>query len=233
MDPAICSKMTALSIVDPSLGIFLNMHDLPLDVLTAVCLRLDLHALVRFAAACRRFQYGNGGLETLELPASSPVIMVLLKHAFPGGDLIPSTRPVGCSESWVAYLSRCARQRRCREAPPIAVGYEHGLFVDAAGQVLTCSMNDEIGHYAWLCYRPIPVATMAAVRVQSVAVGSGHSLALGWAGQVYSWGQNDYGQLGHGDKLDRLWPKPIEGLEGVCDIAAVDKSRQDAIRGRL
>lgn len=48
----------------------------------------------------------------------SPVCMALREHALPGGDLIPSTRPSCCSESWVAYLTLCARQRHTSEEVP-------------------------------------------------------------------------------------------------------------------
>jgi alpha-tubulin suppressor-like RCC1 family protein len=48
----------------------------------------------------------------------------------------------------------------------------------------------------------------------------GHSLAFGWDGRVYSWGDNDYGQLGHGDQKWRGLPVPIEGVEGVRSIDA-------------
>jgi alpha-tubulin suppressor-like RCC1 family protein len=119
------------------------------------------------------------------------VITALRKHAFPGGVGIPSTRPVGCSESWVAYLARCARQRRCREAPPIGAGGNHSLFMDASGRLLTCGMGVAVGHgdaEVEIVYpSPTPVSALANVRVRSVAVGYEHSLALGWDDRVYSW----------------------------------------------
>jgi alpha-tubulin suppressor-like RCC1 family protein len=55
--------------------------------------------------------------------------------------------------------------------------------------------------------------------MRSVAVGVYHYLALGWDGRVYSWGDNDRGQLGHGDKVHRASPVLVEGLEGVRGIA--------------
>jgi hypothetical protein len=63
-------------------------------------LKLDLRDLARFAAVCRRFRHGDSGLETVELPTKSPVITALREHALPSGEIIPSTRPIGCSESW-------------------------------------------------------------------------------------------------------------------------------------
>jgi hypothetical protein len=94
-------------------------------VLINVCGQLDFRDL-------KRFRHGDGGLEPVELPTKSPVVAVLREHAFPGGVGISSTRPIGCLESWVAYLARCARHRRCREAPPITSGYHHSVIVGAA-----------------------------------------------------------------------------------------------------
>jgi alpha-tubulin suppressor-like RCC1 family protein len=47
-----------------------------------------------------------------------------------------------------------------------------------------------------------------------------HSLALCWDGRVYSWGDNDRGELGHGDTAKRASPALVEGLEGVLCISA-------------
>jgi hypothetical protein len=80
--------------------------DLPLEMLTGE--QLHLHDIVRVAETCTRFCRGDGGLQTVELPTKSPVVTALCELAFPGGVGIPSTRPGGCSESWVAYLARCA-----------------------------------------------------------------------------------------------------------------------------
>jgi alpha-tubulin suppressor-like RCC1 family protein len=53
-----------------------------------------------------------------------------------------------------------------------------------------------------------------------VAAGLKHSLALTWEAQVYSWGDNRCGQLGHGDKRYRPSPVLMEELEGLRGIAA-------------
>jgi alpha-tubulin suppressor-like RCC1 family protein len=192
---------------------------IPLDLLTQVCQHLDLRALVRIAATCKRFRHG--GLETVQLPTESPVVTVLRTHAFPLPELTPRTRPVGCSESWVAYLARCARQRRCREAPTIAAGSERSLCVDAAGRLLACGMGAAVGHGDVTIDCPLftPAAAMAGVRVRSVVTDHQHSLALGWDGRVYSWGDNCCGPLGHGDLLSRPSPALVEDLEAVRGIA--------------
>jgi hypothetical protein len=96
--------------------------DLPMEMFTGICHHLGLRGLVRIAATCKRFRHGEGGLETLRLPTKSPVVTKLRALAFPRLELASRMRPLGCSESWVAYLARCARQHRCSEAPPIAAG---------------------------------------------------------------------------------------------------------------
>jgi alpha-tubulin suppressor-like RCC1 family protein len=203
-------------------GSSITLLDLPLELFTAECQQLDLRDLVRVAAACTRFRHSDGELETAELPTKSPVVTALRELAFPGGEMVPSTRPIGCSESWVAYLARCVRQRRFREAPPIAAGNGQSLFLDGAGRLLACGTGEATGHGdADAIYSdPAPMAALAGLRVRSVTAGSEHSLALSWAGRVFSWGTNRYGQLGHGDKLARPAPALVEGLEGVGGIAA-------------
>jgi alpha-tubulin suppressor-like RCC1 family protein len=122
----------------------------------------------------------------------------------------------------VEYLAFRARQRRGWEAPVIAAGIDVSLFVDADGQLLSCGKGAIVGHNCvdHIYPDPTPVAFMAGVRVRCVAAAVYHSLAVGWDGRVYSWGMNDEGQLGQGDRLTRPAPALVEGLEGVRDVAA-------------
>jgi hypothetical protein len=209
----------------------LTILDLPLELFTTVCQQLDLRDLVCVAATCKRFRHGDGGLETAELPTKSPVITALRELALPGGGPVPSTRPIGCSESWVSYLARCVRQRRCREAPPIAAGNQHSLFRDSTGPLLACGNGVAVGHGdADTTYSdPTPVAALPGIRVQSVATDCEHSLALGGDGRVYSWGSSESGQLGHVDKLVRLSPALVEGLEGVCSIVTASSHERYSV----
>lgn len=50
-------------------------------------------------------------------------------------------------------------------------------------------------------------------RVQSVAIGYGHVLALTKDGRVFAWGKNFYGQLGVGDHRDKSAPQLVSHLE--------------------
>jgi hypothetical protein len=199
-----------------------NLPDLPLEVLTVVCQQLGPHDLICVAETYQRLRHGDGGPSTLELPTKSPMVTALRKHAFPREDLIPSTRPIGCSESWIAYMARCVRQRSCREAPPIAVRWAHSRFLDAAGRLLACGQGVAVGHgdAETVFSTPTHVAALASLRVRSVASRSEHSLALGWDGLVYAWSNNTFGQLGIGGGLDEPSPVVVEQLDGVCGIAA-------------
>jgi alpha-tubulin suppressor-like RCC1 family protein len=193
-------------------------QELPVELLTHVCQQLGLRDLVRVSATCKRCRHG--GLETVELPTESSVVMVLRALAFPCPELIPNMRSDGYSESWVAYLARCARQRRCREAPTISTACGHTLFVDPTGRLLVCGKGAAVGHGDdhGVFSAPRPVAAMD--RVRSVAAAYLNSLALGWDGRVYSWGKTWTGQLGRKDKSIRRSPVLVEGLEGVRGIAA-------------
>ena len=47
------------------------------------------------------------------------------------------------------------------------------------------------------------------------SVGSdGHSLALTESGEVFSWGDGDYGKLGHGNSSTQKYPRLIQSLGG-------------------
>ena len=49
----------------------------------------------------------------------------------------------------------------------------------------------------------------------STSVGSdGHSLALTESGEVFSWGDGDYGKLGHGNSDRQRRPRQIDALQG-------------------
>jgi len=49
----------------------------------------------------------------------------------------------------------------------------------------------------------------------ATSVGSdGHSMALTESGEVFSWGDGDYGKLGHGNSDRQRRPKQIEALHG-------------------
>lgn len=65
-----------------------------------------------------------------------------------------------------------------------------------------------------------PVRVQGIGKVEEVAVGYNHVLALTQDGAVYSWGSNEYGQLGiEGSQLSAV-PVKVSGLQDVVGIAA-------------
>jgi alpha-tubulin suppressor-like RCC1 family protein len=77
--------------------------------------------------------------------------------------------------------------------------------------LLTPSRNIGLGNREQhLLLTPTRVAGLA--KVKAIAAGSDHSLVLTEAGEVYACGDNQYGQLGLGDREGRLTPVRVPGL---------------------
>jgi len=57
--------------------------------------------------------------------------------------------------------------------------------------------------------------------VAQIACGNFHSAAVTEFGEVYTWGQNDVGQLGSNDRSDQKAPKKVNDISGnkMCQIA--------------
>lgn len=102
----------------------------------------------------------------------------------------------------------------------VAAGSLHSLFLCDGGAVYSCGGGWEgvLGHgdEASLAV-PRPLATLASLRVEHVAAGSAHSVALA-NGRVWTWGWGRFGQLGHGDERKQLAPRMVDDLDGVVQV---------------
>lgn len=101
----------------------------------------------------------------------------------------------------------------------IAVGFAHSLTVGETGEVFSfgwglrgrLGQGDEASQS-----RPRRIDALRGVRVSSLAAGFGHSLALSETGEVYSFGGESAGELGHGDSSStQLTPRRVEALRLV------------------
>ncbi|EOD08802.1 hypothetical protein EMIHUDRAFT_358730 [Emiliania huxleyi CCMP1516] len=104
----------------------------------------------------------------------------------------------------------------------VTAGGSHSLALTADGAVWSWGWGNSgrLGHGdQQRQLLPKKVEAFAGRRVVAVSAGVSHSLALTAGGAVWSWGDGDYGQLGHGDTQDQLLPKRIEALAGQRVIA--------------
>lgn len=61
----------------------------------------------------------------------------------------------------------------------------------------------------------VPTQVKGLVNIKTIAVGAFHNLALSESGQVWAWGNNEYGQLGTGDTQPRSTPVAVKNLRGL------------------
>ena len=93
---------------------------------------------------------------------------------------------------------------KANSAPPIfATGYNHD------GELGDGSNIDRS------VPQPIGVGGDTSPVIVAIAAGYSHSLALTADGSVYSWGLNDYGQLGDGAVAMRTTPAPVKLADGT------------------
>ncbi|KFQ90420.1 E3 ISG15--protein ligase HERC5, partial [Phoenicopterus ruber ruber] len=70
-----------------------------------------------------------------------------------------------------------------------------------------------VGSQTTLIPQPELLKRLKGVPLAQIAAGGAHSAAVSLSGAVYSWGKNDFGQLGLGDTKDRYCPSYVGALE--------------------
>lgn len=108
------------------------------------------------------------------------------------------------------------------EVASIAGGYFHTLALKRDGTVWAWGHNadGQLGDGTRVSRNNGAIPVPGLQKIVSVAVGSGHSLALDGEGRVYAWGGNRQGQLGTGDMDTRLTPTPIGRYPGAKGVVA-------------
>ncbi|XP_006111115.2 E3 ISG15--protein ligase HERC5 [Pelodiscus sinensis] len=98
----------------------------------------------------------------------------------------------------------------------IACGDHHSMALSKGGELFTWGQNSYgqlgTGKHLSTC-EPQLVEELRDIPLAQIAAGGAHSLALSLSGAVYSWGKNDFGQLGLGDTENKYNPSYIRALE--------------------
>ena len=111
----------------------------------------------------------------------------------------------------------------------LAVGYQQGCVVTAAGAVLCFDSA-----LTFMAARRPPVVVRVPGLDDAVAVAAGmvHRCALRRSGSVECWGQNESGTLGDGTLVSRTAPAAVVDLAGAVEIAAGTHASCARLRGR-
>ena len=101
----------------------------------------------------------------------------------------------------------------------VSLGDSHSAAVTSDGSLYTWGNNKHgqlgLGDSGNGTERNKPTKVTTLSNVAAICLGSDHSAAITTDGSLYTWGWNNYGQLGLGDKTDRITPVKVPGLSGV------------------
>lgn len=123
--------------------------------------------------------------------------------------------------------------RRNRYFPTLLTGLQHKITAVAAGGFHTALLTDggqvytfgtgyigQVGHTTHTDATLTPTLIEGISDVAAIATGISYTVLLTNAGQVYTFGLNDSGELGHGDNEVRNTPTLIQGIDGITAVAA-------------
>ncbi|XP_072717422.1 probable E3 ubiquitin-protein ligase HERC3 isoform X1 [Ciconia boyciana] len=126
------------------------------------------------------------------------------------------------SEQWATASGGCSKTRLVKElgnqdVVQIACGDQHAMALSRGGDLFTWGQNAHgqlgVGSQTTLIPQPQLVERLKGISLAQIAAGGAHSAAVSLSGAVYSWGKNDFGQLGLGDTEDRDCPSYVGALE--------------------
>eukprot|EP00569_Conticribra_weissflogii_P016347 CAMPEP_0171399114 /NCGR_PEP_ID=MMETSP0880-20121228/6388_1 /TAXON_ID=67004 /ORGANISM="Thalassiosira weissflogii, Strain CCMP1336" /LENGTH=839 /DNA_ID=CAMNT_0011913219 /DNA_START=41 /DNA_END=2560 /DNA_ORIENTATION=- len=98
-----------------------------------------------------------------------------------------------------------------------ACGFHTGCLTDQ-GEVYTWGEGKfgRLGHgQERNCHSPRLVESLLGKRPRQIACGGFHSAVITHDGKMYTFGGGEHGQLGHGDKVNKVKPTLVQALDGV------------------
>ncbi|KAM8852464.1 putative E3 ubiquitin-protein ligase HERC4 isoform 2-T2 [Synchiropus picturatus] len=102
----------------------------------------------------------------------------------------------------------------------VSCGECHTLALNDNGQVFSWGLGSDgqlgLNNFEECVRVPRNIKTLSDVQIAQVSCGYWHSHALSRGGQIFSWGQNRYGQLGLGNNGPSIpTPQIIQSLQGI------------------
>ncbi|KAM3610146.1 uncharacterized protein V6R79_026111 [Siganus canaliculatus] len=98
----------------------------------------------------------------------------------------------------------------------VACGSQHSVALTRDGQVYTWGQDSRgqlgLGKRKLDTSSPQHLRSLSSLPLVQIAAGGEQSFALSVSGGVFSWGRNDHGQLGLGDRTDRHIPTSVHCL---------------------
>jgi alpha-tubulin suppressor-like RCC1 family protein len=98
----------------------------------------------------------------------------------------------------------------------VAAGYDHSLALSESGRLYAWGSNEhgELGNGTTTSsLAPVAVVLppeLSGVVIRQIVAGDEFSALLTVDGRVFTWGSNQYGQIGDGTSVDRLVPGPVD-----------------------
>jgi alpha-tubulin suppressor-like RCC1 family protein len=199
-----------LSLLDNDLSLF---DKLPAEILRFMGMKLDCHSLGLFCRISSRFN---------QLFCETDQLTEMLR------DKLQEINRLDLSQFTRDQLGILCLSSRNKSR--MATGY-HTLAVNSQGQVFGfgSNMNKEANpsRLNAIVSSPKPIRDPNIGSVVAVSTVSGSSLLLNSRGQVFSFGNNDYGQLGLGDKESKYTPTLIKDFDGENEIVIVSIAAGD------
>ncbi|KAK6179608.1 hypothetical protein SNE40_011927 [Patella caerulea] len=98
----------------------------------------------------------------------------------------------------------------------------HTVALTVSGEIFTWGDGDygRLGHGNNTTQKtPKLVQALVGKIIKCISAGYRHTAAVTEDGELYTWGEGDYGRLGHGDSTSRSLPKLVKDISNVGQVA--------------
>ncbi|NJK71247.1 MAG: hypothetical protein HC932_03270, partial [Thermales bacterium] len=104
----------------------------------------------------------------------------------------------------------------------ISVGSKHSVAVKSDGTVWTWGDNSQgqLGYTTTNLANSTPVQVPGLTGILKVEAGAFHNIARKNDGTIWTWGSNEFGQLGNGTQNQSTTPIQVSGVSGALDVEA-------------